>query len=212
MQKFIINADDYGLSPRFNQGIIKLAQKNIVTSTTVMVKRDFVDVKSLESIDDISIGLHLELKKKSRKGEVEKQINLFQKLFGQLPSHLDGHQHCHLEKNNLPLVINAAKKLDIPIRSRFPEDRKIIRESGIKTPDEFISWHPERKSKLFERLEEMTERIVELVCHPGYYDPDCSYPYNERRESELKILNSNEFLKEISKFNLINYSSLDLEK
>lgn len=213
MKKLIINADDFGLARNFNKGILELAQKNIVTSTTVMVKRDFINVEKLKSIDNISIGLHLELKKRSDKKEIEKQVKLFLKLFNQLPSHIDGHQHCHLEKENLSLVIDAAKKFNVPVRSRFPEDRKIIRASNVKTPDEFISWHPERKEKLFEKLEKFSKETAELVCHPGYYDSSCDYPYNKRREEELKILKSNEFQEKIKKFNLINYTDFNnLEK
>ncbi|MDA3814885.1 MAG: ChbG/HpnK family deacetylase [Patescibacteria group bacterium] len=66
MNKLIVNADDYGISSKFNSGIIELIEKEVVTSTTVMVKRNFVEAGKLMSVIkkyNISVGLHLELKK-----------------------------------------------------------------------------------------------------------------------------------------------------
>ena len=60
-QKLIVNADDYGLSPLFNKGILALIEKGIVTSTTVMIKRKYVRPALLTKFEKISIGLHLEL-------------------------------------------------------------------------------------------------------------------------------------------------------
>ena len=42
MRRLIITADDYGLSPSFNKGILELARKNIISSVSVMIKKKFV--------------------------------------------------------------------------------------------------------------------------------------------------------------------------
>lgn len=208
MKKIIINADDYGLSKKFNQGTLELIEKGIVTSTTVMIGRDFVNPNDLLKFDDVSVGLHLELSEKTSRGEIVDQIIKFKEEFGKMPSHLDGHQHCHISDSNIETVVSVAQENELSVRSRFKEDRKILRDHGVRTCDEFVSWHPNRKEKFFDKLDnisELAEEVIEIVCHPGYFDENCSYPYNKRREEEFSILSSDGFLEKIKKYNLVNW-------
>lgn len=206
--KLIINADDYGLSPKFNKGISELAKNNIVSSVSVMIDRKFIKIDDFKKFEDISIGLHLELKEKSSIKNIEAQLKKFRRKFGYLPSHLDGHKHCHLTDNNIYKVIKVAKKYNFPVRSRFPKDRKILKKYKIKTLDNFISWHSKRKNKLFSNLKNIKAKITELVCHPGYYDKNCDSSYNRQRELELKLLKSRRFKDLLKNFDLISYNEL----
>jgi predicted glycoside hydrolase/deacetylase ChbG (UPF0249 family) len=203
----IINADDYGLAKRFNEGILNLARKKIITSVSVMINRNFINAQELLALQNFSIGLHLELNSKTTRKEIEEQIKKFLTLFQCLPSHLDGHKHCHLTKPNLPLILEIAKKLNFPVRSHFSEDQKIIQKAKVKTPDRFISWHPKRKKKFLQKLDQIQSGTTELVCHPGYFDKNCKYPYNRQREAEMKILKSKEFQKILKNYKQINYRS-----
>ncbi len=204
-RNLIINADDYGLSPKFNLGILELIEKEIVTSTTVMVKRKYVNPKDLLNQKNISIGLHLELSLETPGKEIENQIKIFRKLFGRFPSHLDGHKYYHLLPGNFSKVLKIAKKYKLPVRSASSVDRKIMRKAGVKTPDQFISWHPDRKEKLFKDLKNARGKTIELLCHPGYFDPKSGLSYNRQREKELKILKSELFKKMIKDFELTTY-------
>lgn len=208
MKKLIINADDWGLSSLFNKGILKLIKENIVTSVTVMVNRKYINPENILSLKKSCLGLHLELFEKSSALEIESQIEKFKKFFNQMPSHLDSHQHSHLSEYNLSLVLKVAQKYNLPLRSRFPEDRKKIQRAGVKTPSEYIGWHPNNKTTFLKKLLQSTEEVTEVVCHPGYYDKNCDYPYNKQRGKELKILKSKEFQKIIKKFELISYNEL----
>jgi predicted glycoside hydrolase/deacetylase ChbG (UPF0249 family) len=207
-KNLIINADDYGLSKQFNKGILELIEKEIVTSTTVMIKRKFINPKDLLSHKNISIGLHLELSLETPRKEIENQIKIFRKLFGRFPSHLDGHKYYHLLPGNFSKVLKIAKKYKLPVRSASSVDRKIMRKAGVKTPDQFISWHPDRKEKLFKDLKNARGKTIELLCHPGYFDPKSSSSYNGQRGKELKILKSKHFEKLLKNLGLISYSSL----
>jgi len=185
-----------------------LAKRGVVTSTTVMIRKKFIESEKLLSLKNISIGLHLDLSEKSSLKEVENQLKLFEKKFKKTPSHLDGHRHCHLSKNNLLLVLKIAKKYNLPIRSRFLKDRKKIKKFCLKTPGSFISWHPDRLSILKERLAKIKTAAAELVCHPGYYDKKSTYPYNQKRKKELNFLKSRQFNILLKKFKPINYNEL----
>jgi len=202
--KIIINADDYGLSKEFNRGIINLIKKEIVSSVTVMVNRGFVSPEKLLKFDNISIGVHLEEGLMS----FEEQIEKFKNIFSKNPSHLDGHKHCHLKKDNLKHTIFLAKKYEIFVRSRYDKDRKILKENSIKTPDKLISWHPKRRDVFFDKLKKTYSNTTEIVCHPGFFDPLCDYPYNKQRKEEVDLLLSDDFSKILDDYDLISYKNI----
>lgn len=209
--KLIITADDWGLSPEFNQGIIETARAGVTTGISIMIRRSFVDEDALLQIQNekLALGLHLELEGNSPESEIFSQIEEFQKRLEQLPDYLDGHQHHHLSERFLSYTIAAAKQYDLPVRSRYPEDRITLQEAGIRTPDNFISWHPSRLSVLEERIETAKQfSLSELVVHPGYFDPNCDYPYNHKREMELSFLKSEKFQQLITDFQRIPYTEV----
>lgn len=62
-RQVIINADDFGLSPAINEGIIKAYQAGGITSTSMMVNMPGFEhaVGSARSLPDLGIGLHFNL-------------------------------------------------------------------------------------------------------------------------------------------------------
>lgn len=196
------------MSPLFNQAIHELANLRLITSTSIMIERPYVIPGELIGLS-IALGLHLELEPATTHAVIDGQVRTFEKLFGRLPDYLDGHQHQHLTPTNLPLVIAVAQEYSLPIRSRTGEDRALLKAAGIPTPDNFISWHPDRLSILTERLHQAKRSTIsELVVHPGYYDPDCDYPYNQERTKELAFLRSLVFKEFLQDFQPTSYTSL----
>ena len=66
MKQLIINADGFGYSYIFNKSILYLIEKDLISSTTVMVnwitKEQDEQVQkliSLKNLHNVSIGLHL---------------------------------------------------------------------------------------------------------------------------------------------------------
>ncbi len=207
--KLIITADDYGMSPRFNQGMLEVARAGLITGISVMVKRKYIRKTDLLTLG-ISLGLHLELENSSSYREIVSQIERFKKRFGELPAYLDGHQHTHVTPDNIDRVIRAARHYGLPIRSRLPTDRAYLLQNGIATPSHFVSWHPERLSVLEERLiASCSFPVSELVVHPGYFDTRCQYTYNQEREAELAFLRSEDFQKLIRPFRLVRYVDMN---
>ncbi|MFZ1654467.1 MAG: ChbG/HpnK family deacetylase [Candidatus Moraniibacteriota bacterium] len=206
--KLIITADDYGMSPRFNQGLLETANAGLITGISVMIKRKYIRKSELLRLR-IPLGLHLELGSESTYKEIVSQIKRFMKRFDRLPAYIDGHQHQHLTPKNLGHVIRAAKNFGLPVRSRLTEDRVVLKKSGVITPDNFISWHPSRLPVLAERVVQTKKLPVsELVVHPGYHDIRCRYRYNEEREQELHILHSTHFRKLVRGFQLVSYTDI----
>jgi predicted glycoside hydrolase/deacetylase ChbG (UPF0249 family) len=208
--KLIITGDDYGMSPRFNQGMLEAARAGLITGISVMIKRKYIRKTELLGLG-IPLGLHLELKPSSSYQEIASQIERFKKRLGQLPAYLDGHQHQHITPENINHVIRAAKYYGLPVRSRLPADRIRLQQNEIVTPNHFVSWHPGRLAVLEKRLRESrTLPVSELVTHPGYSDERCPYPYNQEREAEFAFLRSRAFQKLIRPFRLIRY--IDVKK
>ncbi len=62
MKFLIVNADDFGLSPGINRGIVETFENGIVTSTSIMANGPaFDDACSLALQTHIPVGLHLNL-------------------------------------------------------------------------------------------------------------------------------------------------------
>jgi hopanoid biosynthesis associated protein HpnK len=59
----IINADDFGLTPGVNRGIVSAFREGVLTSTTMMVNMRFFDeaVELARENDDLPVGIHLTL-------------------------------------------------------------------------------------------------------------------------------------------------------
>src|SRR5215212_4037563 len=99
----IITADDYGYSPRYDEGIVEAAGAGAVDSVSVMVTREPLNPGPLLATG-VEVGLHLELPEEltagPRAGPGERdaalrglrdQLEQFESSMGQPPAYLDGH-------------------------------------------------------------------------------------------------------------------------
>jgi predicted glycoside hydrolase/deacetylase ChbG (UPF0249 family) len=61
--QLIVNADDFGLSPGVNRGILEAHEKRIVTSTSLMANTPGFDdaVRLARSAPDLGVGFHFNL-------------------------------------------------------------------------------------------------------------------------------------------------------
>lgn len=213
--RIIINADDYGLSKNFNKGVLYCAKKRLITSTTVMVNRSHVDRGPIIKMKELSIGLHLEfnggLSINNIKRTVREQYNKFLKIFNKKPSHLDGHKGCLINYKILKEAIRLAQKEGFAIRSDQLEQNKQIKRAKVKTTDSGLMWITHRKpSEIMNDLYKLQGGTYELICHPGYYDPQSDSSLNKERENDIKFLECSEFQNWIRKKEviLINYNQL----
>ena len=130
MIKLIINADDFGYSKVFNEKILDLLEKDFIKSTTVLVnwitdeqKEQIQRLKKLNTQKNISIGLHVESKSRAEsildQKEIARQYELFKKIFGFGPSHVDVHKFIEssdeatkfADEHNLPIRNHGQKNI-----------------------------------------------------------------------------------------------------
>ena len=207
-RQLIVNADDFGLSPGVNAGVIEAHERGIVTSASLMVRMAAAEQAATYACTDggMSLGLHVDLGEWSfRDGEwvpvyevvpltdhgaveaeVRQQLESFRRLAGRDPTHLDSHQHVHDDDTPAMVVRELARELGIPLRNHDPRVRYCGdlygRAPGGETVTGAIS-----VENLIEILTGLPEGITELGCHPGE-GADIESEYREEREAEVRVL------------------------
>ncbi len=204
----VVNADDFGQSPGVNRGIIEAHEQGIVTSASLMVRwpsaKEAVDYGKTHP--SLGLGLHFDLGEWACRNdewvrlyevipkndeqhiadELTGQCELFERLTGRIPTHLDSHQHAHRDEPLRSMMLALAEKLNIPLRDYNPSVRycgDFYGQSSNGYP------YPEAISveALMTLLERLPAGITELGCHPGFAD-DLDTMYKSERQQEIKAL------------------------
>jgi chitin disaccharide deacetylase len=204
----IVNADDFGLSSGVNRGIARAHDEGIVTSASAMVRRDAIEeaAELAQGWPRLSIGLHVDLSewvyrdgewaplyevvvaedREAVEAEVAAQLSRFVALFGGQPTHLDSHQHRHLEEPVRSVVVEAGERLGIPVRSCTP---------GIEYRGDFYGQTAEGEpypeaitvDSLVRLISSLPAGVTELGCHPAA-EPEEESTYSSERPLELEVL------------------------
>jgi predicted glycoside hydrolase/deacetylase ChbG (UPF0249 family) len=118
--------------------------------------------------------------------EVERQLATFRDLTGCDPTHIDSHQHAHLEEPLRSIVLGIAGRLHVPVRRCDP----VVGYCGgfYGQTDEGEPW-PEILSVegLLRILRELPRGVTELGCHPGD-GSDLDSAYRDERAQEVRVL------------------------
>jgi chitin disaccharide deacetylase len=204
----IVNADDFGLSPGVNRGIIGAHEHGIVTSASLMVRwPGAVEAAAYaRTRPELGVGLHVDLGEwvyrdgewitlyqvvsladhDAVSAEVERQLAFFHDLVGREPTHLDSHQHVHRDAPIVTILAQLARALGVPLRHCTPGVRY---EGGFygqtgrgdPLPDAITV------EALLGILTILPSGVTELGCHPGEED-DAISMYRAERRRELETL------------------------
>ena len=208
MKRLIVNADDFGISPGVNQGIIEAHERGIVTSTSLMTRWPAA-AQAAEygrAHPDFGIGLHIDLSEwVCRNGnweplyevvplddpaavsvEIHRQLEAFRKLLGRDPDHIDSHQHAHRNEPVLSVAREIASELSVPLR-HF--------DAGIRYCGEFYGQDDQGRSypelisaeALAGLISGLDAGATELCCHPAR-EADLETMYLSERQRELESL------------------------
>ena len=207
-RRLIVNADDYGLSPGVNRGIVRAHRQGIVTSASLMVFGPAAREAVALAADNpgLSVGLHLDLGEwECREDEwrvvyrrvdpddgpavareVGRQLEAFRDLVGRDPTHLDSHQHAHRSDPVRSIARGVAKSLGIVLRNdgsrvRYCGEFYGQSRNGHACHD-FIS-----VGALVRVLDSLPPGITEMGCHPGE-GGDVDSVYRLERGIEVQTL------------------------
>jgi predicted glycoside hydrolase/deacetylase ChbG (UPF0249 family) len=118
--------------------------------------------------------------------EVRSQLKEFQRLTERLPTHIDSHQHVHLQEPVLTVAKRLADILSVPLRRRTPRIRYCgdfygQSETGTPRPDAISV------SGLVALVGKLRPGITEMGCHPGE-DEHLDSTYCHERFQEVHAL------------------------
>ncbi len=155
---------------------------------------------------DLSLGLHVDLgewvyrdetwvplyevvpleDERAVADEVNRQLTSFRRLTGRDPTHLDSHQHIHREKPVRSILLEAARRLRVPLRQYSPEVRNCgdfygQTGNGLPLPNAVSV------DALIQILAGLPPGTTELGCHPGEGD-DLDTVYSRERADEVRVL------------------------
>ncbi|MFZ5982180.1 MAG: ChbG/HpnK family deacetylase [Patescibacteria group bacterium] len=210
MSKYlIVNADDFGMSKKFNEAILELAEEGMLSSTTVLVdwikddQKDQIEkLKELAKNKKLTIGFHLEFSKDDYEAEIESQFEKFKSIFG-MPSHVDIHK-AHSRTGSFPFVAEFCRKYGFPLRN----SGEIF--DGIKTTSNealFCSAHS------FSEIENWVKTFKEGECyeamfHPGKYDSNSKSSLNKEREIDVENVRKLNLILEENEIEKVSWSDL----
>jgi len=227
-RSLIVNADDFGLTPGVNAGIVRAHEEGILTSASLMVRPpSAVDAaRYAQSNERLAVGLHADLGEwEFRDGqwvavykvvdnkdlaaverEMEAQLERFRQLMGRDPTHIDSHQHVH---NYEPshIFLRIAGELGVPLRGHthgihFRNFYARTRKGGPLGRD-FSAKH------LTEMIAGLLPGVTELGCHPGL-GQDTGSIYETERELEVEILCDPEVREALARENVELLSFADI--
>jgi len=204
----IVNADDLGLSGGVNRGIARAHDEGIVTSASAMVRRDAIEEAAVlaRARPALSVGLHVDLSewvyrdgewaplyevvagedRAAVEAEVAAQLASFLSVFGRPPTHLDSHQHRHLEEPVRSVVVETGARLGVPVRECTPRIQyrgDFYGQSGRGEPvPQAIT-----VDALLGLLGSLPNGVTELGCHPATEAEEGS-SYSSERPLELEAL------------------------
>jgi predicted glycoside hydrolase/deacetylase ChbG (UPF0249 family) len=207
-RRLIVNADDFGLSPGVNAGIIEAHKNGIVTSTSLMVHAPAAQAAAEIAVrnPELSVGIHLDLGEwrfvngewepvyeraplddvTMLEREVEIQLEKFVALVGSSPTHIDSHQHAHRNEPLRSVVLGKSADLGVPVRHFTPG---IVYRGDFYGQDDEGKPYPEHVTAVFlaQLINSLPEGTTELCCHPAF-EIDFQSTYAMERDRELAAL------------------------
>lgn len=135
------------------------------------------------------------------------QIELFIKLAGKKPTHIDSHHHTHMEPGLIDVAARLAREYDLPMRlaEDIQHDYEFVplRRGFNGDVKDFIKFCDENLDK---------EGTQELMCHPAFIDEHLytNSSYAIPRIFEMKFIRSPEFKQWLEDHNveLINFKDI----
>lgn len=195
----IVNADDLGMSAEIDRGILEAHDRGIVTSASLLVDAPDAEaaVQQARRRAALGLGIHLAFDSRGKwlvdmqdldtvQREIDRQLDLFVRMTGGPPDHVDSHHHAHRLFNVAYLFLEAGRRYRVPVRGlaevvfvgRFYGQPEFGKTDLTKISVEALSG----------LIQALRPGVSEVSCHPGYLESRPDAFYNREREVELATL------------------------
>lgn len=149
--------------------------------------------------------------KKEFECQIEKLLS-----YGITPTHIDSHHHVHTHAEILPIVVELAQKLKVPVRMYRNDIQNYGLDGKIKHADCFSDrFYGDGLSvdTILDILEASSGcDVVEIMCHPAYVDEKLMNEsrYSLQRARELAVLTDPVLREALAarSIELINYTDI----
>jgi len=196
MRRLVVNADDFGLSPGINEGILEAHASGIVTSTSLMVLARAAPsaARAASGHAGLSVGLHFvddgsaDLDDRAEIARsFREQLERFRELTGREPTHVDSHHHVHSgSRARFATFAAIVEPLGVPLRGA-----QVTYVGGFWAQTELGVTNLRCVSRPFLLAlirAKVRDGLTELACHPGRVNGDFGSSYLHEREVELATL------------------------
>ena len=187
MRHLIVTADDFGLHPSYDAGMLEAVRAGALDAVSVMALR-LHDLPAELIAADVAIGLHLDDRESPHRADVEHQLERLAELLDRRPDYVDGHHHCHAEPGIARAVAELAAERDLAVRSVDDRHREFLRAHGVRTPDRLIGRYEESQPAIPPELDGLGAGWTEWMTHPGHPDPGAGSSYDAGRGEDLEVL------------------------
>ncbi|MBW8848332.1 MAG: ChbG/HpnK family deacetylase [Burkholderiales bacterium] len=255
LRRLTVCADDYGLGPAVDRGILALAAQGRITALSCLVNPPRWSAAGAALQDcTAAAGLHFNLTEgeplspalrqhwprfpslgrvmaqaflgrlpDALADELQAQLQRFVAVAGRAPDFIDGHQHVHALPGVRPLVLDAARRLRLPLRNTghvrgpgFALKRHVIeacggralaaemRARGLPAAPALVGvydFDPRADYRALMRgwLRDMPDGAL-LFCHPAQGEPDAGDAIAGARLNEMAYLASPAFAADLTEF------------
>jgi predicted glycoside hydrolase/deacetylase ChbG (UPF0249 family) len=206
--QLIVNADDFGRCAGINAGVATAHREGVVTSASLMVlwPAALQAARYAHRNPDLSLGLHIDLEEwvcdpehgwslvyrvvdgdDAIEGEIRRQLELFRRLVGRDPTHLDSHQHVHCKEPARTVVWDLAAELGVPARRVAGE---VAYRGGFygRNLDGSAMHHLLSTQHLISMIWSLGPGFTEVSCHPAAHAQMPTPAYSVERRLELATL------------------------
>lgn len=183
-KRIVVCADDFGMNPAVNQGILHLAAQGVLSAASCLVQGpEFEKDAAALARSGMQLGLHLNFTEsmgqpglylpvsrlilqaylrridtEQLRLQIVRQLEVFENILGRTPDFVDGHQHVH----QLPQIRDALVR---ELVRRYPARRPWLRytkagsQSGMTIPLRL-------KAQIIQRLG--ARRLAQLALQNGF--------------------------------------------
>ena len=138
------------------------------------------------------------------------------------PTHLDSHHHTHTFGSNQAVVIQLAKKYDLPVRGNFEKANEVKTTTYFEKYFDDVGESDPTKRQINEPLEKYLENLyeqivqtesMEIMCHPAYLDQTllAGSSFTLPRIKQVEFLTQSNFAERLrtdKRIELVTYNEL----